>query len=188
MLWMMGVALAQDGAVFGILQIPITPHDSYRDTYHTLIKEKEAEGKDWSSDTPGFLCTGAGDFVELRVTRGTWPVNVPKKVTCTSGKDKAAAKIVIRDQKLKPMFVGQGTVVLPRLKGETAHYQGPGPRTDLVVGLGKTQGLPALCKAKPNGIIDVTASGDHEDGEGQCLFRTPLAEVIPVPFVVRTVK
>lgn len=171
-----------------MLQMPITPNDPRRDDYHTLIKRKGAEGKDWASDAPGFECIGKGDFVELWVRRGSWPSQIPKKVTCTSGKEKASAKIRLRDYDLKPMYVGDGSVVLPRLPGETAHYDGPGPRPDLVVGTGKTQGVPAFCKVKPGGVIEITASGELEDGDGRCLFRSPQGEVVPVAFVVRTLK
>lgn len=182
------VALAQDLSAVGFLQIPLTPSNPHTDVYHGLAKKKDAEGRDWASDTPGVVCVGTGDLVEFTVTRGSWPSHLGKKVTCTSGKDKAAVKVVIRDDKKRAMVVGDGTVVMPRLRGETAHFEGPGPRSDLVVGIGKVSGLGATCKAKPNGVIDIEVSGNLEDGEGICGFRNPHGETVAVPFLVRTLK
>lgn len=182
------VALAQDLSAIGFLQIPLTPSDPHTDVYHGLAKQKEADGRDWASDTPGVTCKGTGDLVEFTVKRDSWPSHLDKKVYCTSGKDKVKVKVVIRDPKLKAMITGDGTVVMPRLADETAHYKGPGPRTDLVVGIGKTKGLGAVCKALPGGEIDIEVTGNLDDGEGSCTFRNPHGEEVVVPFLVRTLK
>ena len=91
-------ALAQEGPVFNLLIMPLTPSSETRDRYHTLVKHKGAGEQTWTSDTPGFTCSPAGDYVEVAVEAASWPSHVPARVECTGSSGKVAkAKVRIRD-------------------------------------------------------------------------------------------
>jgi hypothetical protein len=129
-----------------------------------------------------------GDYVEVWVRKGSWPSEVPKKVVCSSGEDDVKAKVRIVDRNLEPMFVADGTLVMPRVKGESSLYKGPAPRQDFGVQQGKTGSLNILCKVTPGPVLEVTAYPSMKDGEGRCTLQTRLGEKVKFPVLIRTIK
>ena len=189
--WMMmmgGAAHAQSGARLGILRMPITPFDEHRQEFHALIKHKLADGRVWVSDTEGFECLGNGEYVEVWVRGSSWPAKVPKRVVCSSDVGKVKAKIEIADNKLQPMFLPNGYLIMPREKGESAIYNGPSPRQDVGVQVGQSGSLSILCQVEAGQQLNVVAYPDMKDGEGRCTLKSRHGEVIQIPVIVRTVK
>ncbi len=180
-------ALAAD-AQLKTLVMPLTPSDDYQTEFHALIPVKNAESKQWAASHAGFECTASGEYVEVWVRKGSWPSEVPKKVFCTSGDDKVKAKIRIVDRELEPMFVSDGTLVMPREKGESAIFKGPAPREDVGVQSGKGGGLHVLCKITPGPTLEVTVYPDLDDGEGRCRLQSNTGEKFQFPIRIRTIK
>ncbi|MFT4622037.1 MAG: hypothetical protein ACI8PZ_000690 [Myxococcota bacterium] len=187
-LWLAVVALA--GTKPGWLEMPITPSHPNTKDYIGLAKAPSSSGSEWESDDPHFTCKGAGDFVEIRVQADNWPARMPSKVTCTErGRGRTASvRIDIVDHQIEPMFVSNGTLVMPRLKNASAAFKGAPPSPDVVVGQGKSGELGIRCAVEPGPTLSIIVAGDHEDGEGACELRTTTGAPVSVPIVIVTVK
>lgn len=171
-----------------LLVMPLTPSDTTRPEVHTLIPMEGAGGRQWASDTPGFECVGNGEFIEVWVRQASWPSVVPKAVVCSDGVTQGKAKVQVVDNKLQPMFVGDGSLVLPREKGESAIFKGDPPRKDLGVQQGKSGSLEILCKVERGPVLEVTAYPTMDDGIGRCTLQSTMGETVQFPVVVRTLK
>ncbi|MBT3222296.1 MAG: hypothetical protein HN348_24755, partial [Proteobacteria bacterium] len=165
------------GPKLGVLEIPITPTDADRE-YMTLVKVPGADQTTWAPDADGFICETAGDYVEFIVRGAEWPSRIPTKVTCSDGRRSATAKVKLDRSRPEAAFVADGTLVLPRLKGNASIYDGAGPFDDFVVGRGSSQMLGLSCEVQVGGNIRVTASPDLADGEAKCSVRRKTGEVI----------
>ena len=169
--------------------MPLTPADEYQPEFHALVPFEGAGAHEWGPSHAGFECVAEGDFVEIWVRRTAWPSEVPKKVECTNGEGKVAtAKVRITDRNLEPMFVADGSLVMPREKKNSAIYKGAPPREDLGVQQGRTGSLSVLCKINPGPELEVVAYPNMEDGEGRCTLQTTLGEKVQFPIRVRSIK
>ena len=175
------------GPKLGVLEIPITPPDADRE-YMTLVKMPGAEETTWAPDAPGFVCETAGDYVEIIMRGADWPSRVPLKVTCSDGRRSATAKVKLDRSRREAAFVADGTLVLPRLKGNASIYEGPGPFDDFVVGRGNSKTLGLSCEVEVGGSIRVTASIDLADGEARCSLRRKSGEIHWLATYVVTTK
>lgn len=173
---------------FGSLRMPVTPHSEHRTEFHALIKKKGAGAVQWTSRSPGFTCKGEGDFVEVWVRAPSWPGQIPEKVWCDSELGAVKAKVDLYDEVLKPMFVGDGSLVLVRHFGESVDYEGLPPRMDVGVQQGNTGELGILCKIKPGPKLIVEATSKTEDGVGACRLRTTSGEMFTFPLVLRSAE
>jgi hypothetical protein len=170
------------------LVMPLTPSDDFQTEFHALIPMKGAEGQQWAASHAGFECVASGDYVEVWVRKGSWPSEVPKKVECRSDDAKAKAKVRIVDRELEPMFVADGTLVMPREKGESAIFKGASPREDVGVQQGKSGSLSVLCKIVPGPRLEVTVYPQLDDGEGRCALQSNTGEKFQFPIRIRTIK
>lgn len=187
--WLLGCFAALAGeAQLKVLVMPLTPADDYQTEFHALIPRPGAQNEQWAASHSGFECVGNDDFVEVWVRKPSWPSEVPKKVVCTGTSGSVSAKVRIIDRNLEPMFVADGSLVMPRTKGESAIYKGPPPRQDFGVQQGRTGSLNILCKIEAGPVLEVTAYPLMEDGKGRCLLQTKLGEKIDFPVVIRTIK
>ena len=171
-----------------VLVMPLTPADDYQTEFHALIPYENADSKPWAASHPGFECVATEEYVEVWVRRDTWPSEVPKKIVCKSEDDEVKAKVKIVDRNLEPMFVADGSLVMPREKGESSLYKGPPPRFDLGVQQGKSGSLNILCKITAGPVLEVTAYPLMPDGEGRCTLQTKLGEKVQFPVRIRTIK
>lgn len=174
-----------EAGMLGSLRMPLTPHGP-RTEFHGLVKKKRASTVTWTSRTPGFVCTSDGDFVEVRVAKATWPGTVPDRIWCDSDLGSVKMKVEIWDERLVSMFVGDGTLVLARAYGESADYEGPVPRHDVIVQQGNTGDTGLYCKIKPGPVLHVRAKQTTEDTQGSCVVRTSAGESYAIPIVLRS--
>ncbi|MEZ4319627.1 MAG: hypothetical protein R3F61_19080 [Myxococcota bacterium] len=187
--WLLGCMAAMAGeAQLKVLVMPLTPADDYQTEFHALIPYTGAEAKQWAPSHAGFECVANGDFVEVWARKTGWPSELPKSVACASGDEVLKAKIRIVDRNLEPMFVADGSLVMPREKKASAVFKGAPPRQDFGVQQGKTGSLAILCKITPGPVLEVTAYPSMPDGEGRCTLQTKLGEVVQFPVRIRTIK
>jgi hypothetical protein len=182
------VAAAEDldTTTLGEIHMPITPHEEH-DRYTGVFEHNNADLKRWTSDTQGFQCLPRGDFLEIVADRASWPREIPSKVTCTADDGrKVKSRVLIDTATHKAMFIADGTLVMPRKKGNAVLYVGPPSLPDLVVQHGQTGQLNVRCEVKPGPELRVTADSETEDGEGQCALRNKDGEFVRIPVKVVT--
>ncbi len=187
-LWLTMSALAAPRP--GWLEMPVTPsHPTIRD-YIGLAKSPKDGGTEWVSDNPYFRCAGGGKYVEVTVEADNWPSVIPPKVTCTEvGRGRTTSlRVDIISRKHIPMFVTDGTLVMPRLKNSSASFEGPPPRADVVVGQGRTGELGIRCAVEAGPTLSVIVDTEEPDGEGECSLRTTSGETLLFPIRIVTVK
>lgn len=170
---------------FGKIRMPLTPSEP-RDEYLGMKKKKEASTVSWTSRNAGFTCSAVGDYVEAKVLRGTWPGVVPDRVYCDSELGTVKLKVDLYDEKLKPMFVGDGTLVLARSFGESVEFNGPPPRRDVGVQQGNTGTSGIYCKIEPGPTLRVRAKDSTADVETVCKLRTTSGDTYELPIVLRS--
>lgn len=189
--WLLVGALAwadDRPASLGHLLMPLTPSEP-QDVYVGMLERPGAGATTWQAAEPGFTCRGVDDWLEVEVRRETWPSEVPKKVTCLadSGKKvKVAVKLLSIRQ--EPMFVSDGTLVIPRDEKAAAIYQGPLPLPDVVVQQGKTADLFLHCDVLPGPTLKVLVDPDARDGVGLCLVKDRFGATLKVPLRVVTAR
>ncbi|MCA9569624.1 MAG: hypothetical protein KC656_17380 [Myxococcales bacterium] len=170
---------------YKVLRMPLTPSD-HREEFHALIKKKEAGSVQWTSDSAGFECIGKGDFVEVWVRKATWPGVVPEAIQCASELGVVKAKVDLYDEVLKTMFVGDGSLVLARARGESSEFRGDPPRKDVGIQQGNTEATGIHCKIEPGPILVVRAKDSTEDVATSCTLRTSSGGTFSFPVVLRT--
>jgi hypothetical protein len=190
LLLLSALALAQDPSTVAKdeLRMPLTPSEGH-DVYMGVFDHTNADVKRWSSDTEGFTCEPDGDLLQVVVRRETWPSVVPSKVTCTADDGrKVKARVVIDSLKHRAMFVADGTLVMPREKGNASIYNGPPPSGNIVVQTGKTGSLSVRCEVRPGPELRVTVDPENKDGVGQCALQDNNGKMVRVPVRVVTVR
>ena len=191
MLWLLlGLAMADeiDTTKLGEIVMPLTPSEGH-DSYTGVFEHEGAGNKKWTSDTQGFQCRPRGDLLEIVAERSSWPRDIPKKVTCeASDGKKVKSKITIEAKRHEPMFISDGTLVVPRGKGAAGYFVGEPPRADLIVGQGQTGSLSIRCEVEPGPKLKVTVDADAPDGEGMCSLKDKGGAVVRVPIKVVTAE
>jgi hypothetical protein len=190
LLLLSGLALAQDPATVARdeIRLPLTPSEGH-DVYMGVFDHPRADVKSWTSDTDGFTCEPDGDLLQVVVRRETWPSVVPSKVTCTADDGRRVkARVVVDAIKHQAMFVADGTLVMPREKGNSVIYAGPPPQGNVVVGTGKSGSLSVRCEVKPGPELRVTVDPENDDGVGMCALQDNNGKVVKVPIRIVTVK
>jgi len=185
---LLGLAMADevDTVKLGEIVMPLTPSEGH-DSYTGVFDHEGASSKTWTSDTPGFQCRPRGDLLEIVVEKSSWPRDIPRKVMCTAddGK-KVKSKVNIEAKRHEPMFISDGTLVMPRIKGAAAYFTGPPPEGDLIVQQGQTGSLSIRCEVEPGPELKVTVDAEADDGEGMCALKDKAGQVVRVPIKVVT--
>lgn len=190
LLLLSGLALAQDPSTIakGELRMPLTPSEGH-EQYIGVFDHESADVKRWTSDTEGFTCEPEGDLLQVVVRKSSWPSVVPNKVTCEADDGrKVKSRIVIDSLKHEPMFVPDGTLVMPREKGASAIYSGSPPVPDIIVQTGKTGSLSVRCEVRPGPELRITVDPENDDGAGQCSLKDNNGKLIRLPIRIVTVK
>lgn len=175
-----------ESTTLGALRMPLTPSEGHP-SYMGVFEHAGAGAKTWQSDSPGFTCRGNVDLLEIVVEEASWPVEVPKKVTClASDGKKVKARTEIVAKRHVAMFVAGGTLILPRDAGTAVIYDGPSPHPDVVVQQGKTGSLAIRCEVRPGPVLRVIVEPEAKDGSGQCVLKDNHGEVVRVPMKIVT--
>ncbi len=189
-IWLLAAAALAEEPVsaVGAIEMPMTPFEQF-ESYSGLLEVKGAGGSAWSSETPGFTCTGVGDWLEVKIERATWPSVIPKKVVCVSaaGKKKKL-RVVIKGYHHEPMLVSDGTLLVPRDTKAAAIYLGPPPDSEVVVQQGKTGDLYIHCDIVAGPQLKVVVDAEAKDGVGYCTLRTKFGESVRVPIRIVSIK
>jgi len=190
LLLLSGLALAQDPSTIARdeIRMPLTPSEGH-DVYMGVFDHSNADVKRWTSDTEGFTCEPEGDLLQVIVRRETWPSAVPNKVICTADDGrKVKARVVVDSIKHLAMFVSDGTLVMPREKGNASIFTGPPPEENIVVQTGKTGSLSVRCEVRPGPELRVVVEPENEDGLGQCALQDNNGTMVRVPVRIVTIK
>ena len=169
--WFATAALARSPSI-GFLEMPLTPWNG-QEPYVGVVDVADADATTWTADADRFVCSGLDDYLAVEVDPGDWPSVVPKRVRCY-GDDgrKASIKVDLRDERRRAMFVGDGTLVMPREKRAPVIYDGAPPRDDLVVQQGHSERLILQCGIEVGLKLRVVVDAETKDGEGACILRT----------------
>lgn len=181
------VAMAREPTI-GSLVMPVTPSEG-QDSYMGMLEEPGAGSTRWQSDAAGFTCHGNQDWVEVTVERATWPSVVPDKLHCAADDGRSVkVKVEIEAERHEPMFVGDGTLVVPRLRDASAIFEGTAPIADVVVQQGKTADLFVHCDVVAGPRLKVIVDPGRKDGDGYCLLKDKFGSTSRVPIRIVTIR